>query len=88
MNRPLHKLNDAMQTVMREACRRVGADPEVIDFGDDDWYMDYSWTQAESDAFETWFADLLYTDASVRKALMTVPRRNKKIYQQCAGFWS
>ena len=45
--------------ILKEMCRRVGANYEDIDFSKDEWYLDYSWSKSDQDQFIEWFARYL-----------------------------
>jgi len=43
--------------VLKEMCKRVGADYDTIDFSQDGWYLDHEWTIDEEKDFINWLAD-------------------------------
>ena len=73
----LNQYDEPVQVVLREMCRRVGQDPEKLDFGPkenpkDEWYNKASWTSQEEDEFIDWFVGHLYHDAKARKAFNVI----------------
>lgn len=46
--------------VLTEMCRRVGVEYTDIDFSEDAWYEQHTWSQTEKDKFIAWFAKFLH----------------------------
>jgi hypothetical protein len=60
-------MSEHVEYLLREMCRRVGADYDTMDFKKQDWYMDYSWTEAEETEYRAWMLDVLKHNKMVRK---------------------
>jgi hypothetical protein len=83
-----HKFSPELQVVLKEMCRRVGADFNKIVFKDygetrSTWYNDYQWTEAEQDRFRQWLTRYLRTKSG-SKLLGLPSERNSKEYRSKA----
>ena len=70
--------------ILYEMCNRVGADPTTVNFQAEGYYKQYSWTNAQQEAFIDWMADYLYTTTEARRELLTITSRSKKRCLQAA----
>lgn len=65
--------NKYLVEIVKEMCKRVGADPEIVGWKDDPnhdhWYWRYTWTKAEEDRFIFWLADYFKTNRDARADL-------------------
>lgn len=57
----------------------------------DDWYLNYTWTEKKEQEFVDWLADYLYNSLPARKELMQITSKNKeackRVAQQFATFF-
>jgi hypothetical protein len=67
-------MNKYLQEILKEMCKRVGADFKKIDVKKDRWYTEYSWTEAEEKEFKKWMVNYLKTN---KKALNELYGRNR-----------
>ena len=75
------KHNKYLKKVLKEMCKRVGADYDKIDFKKDDWFSKYEWTEKEQDNFEGWLVGYLQRNKKAREKMMNIPAKafSKKI---------
>jgi len=71
------ELNNGLQVVLTEMCKRVGAEVNLIDFKDGQWFMQHEWTEAEEADFVKWLADYLFLDRQARIDIMNSPYKRK-----------
>ena len=71
--------------VLKEMCKRVGADFDSIDFKSDDtkgselWFHLYEWNLKEEYDFNRWFYKYLSSNTEAREELMEQPSKNARI---------
>ena len=53
--------------ILKEMCRRVGANYELFDFACPNWFRKHSWTAGEEQEFILWLADFLEEKKYFRK---------------------
>ena len=83
------KFNNTLETILREQCRRVGADFEKMDFGKKDWFLDYSWTTEEERDFKEWMINYLLEDKKRLKDIFqhpTIMRNRKQLSKALSWF--
>lgn len=71
------KLSKELQIVLQKMCNQVGADPEKINFKEDGWFHQFTWTQTEEDAFTDWLAGELYNNTRMLKQIAFIPIKTK-----------
>jgi len=81
------ELDPEIQTVLKEQCRRVGADFEKMDFGNKDWFWEYKWTLEEEKDFEKWLVDHWITSKESRLAMVEGFTAKKSRLQEAAREW-
>ena len=79
--------NNGIKTVLTEMCKRVGADADKIDFKEEGWFMQHSWTQSEEEDFIKWVTDYLYTDKQARIDIMNSPSKRKGTCKKAATYF-
>jgi hypothetical protein len=84
----LNEFSESLQEILRELCRRVGADPEALDYGpketiEEEWFSLYSWTEEDEQNFMKWLEAYVYKNA--RK--MGIPK-NKTYVKRCVAWFS
>lgn len=72
------EINPELEPILREMCRRVGADYDSIDFVDSSWYLGHAWTEEEANEFIKWLGEYFYQNTRARQALFRIPRKTKK----------
>lgn len=77
-----------LKVCLTEACKRVGASPNNIDFNKAGWYRDYTWTKVEANDYVEWMTDYLYNNTEARKELMTITSKHKGRCKSTAEFFS
>jgi len=81
-------MNPVLKVILQEMASRVSADYDSIDFHRHDWYMDYTWTEEEQDAFIEWLTNHLYKLPKKHlKELYVSPIRNKVWCKQAARWF-
>lgn len=63
--------------ILKEMCRRVGANFYSIDFKKANWFWDYSWTEADETSFKKWMVDYLNSSRKARLE-MGINWKNKR----------
>ena len=71
--------------ILKEMCKRVGADFEKMDFKKDNWFHDFIWSDKEEQDFIDWLAGYLEKNKEARYDVMAFPRSDKKMFKKCAG---
>jgi len=74
-----------LQQILRQMCYVIGVDPETIDFGQHDWYMQHTWTQEQEQEFKIWLTDYIYNNNEARKEILEFPRKDKKHCEKAAS---
>lgn len=69
--------NRHLRIILCKMCSMVGADPALIDFKQDNWYMQYSWTREQEDEFREWLRAYLRKDRLAFRLLTGITVRNK-----------
>ena len=78
-------MNKYIEEVLREMCKRVGADFDKIDFKKEDWFMEYIWTDDQEDSFKIWMVDYLYNNTKARNEILEYTSKNKKRIRKAAA---
>ncbi len=78
----INDFDEPVQVIFREMCRRVGADPEKINFAsqgkrEDEWFAQATWTLQEEDDFIEWFVNYLHRNSKARKRFVVMGRSKK-----------
>jgi hypothetical protein len=83
----MSELGEHTQIVLREMCKRVGADYEKIDFKDEinPYYFKHDWTDDDQSDFAKWMTQYLYNNEKARQEIMAVPRKTKKYCKNVAN---
>jgi len=77
-----------LDKILKEMCKRVGANFKEIDFKGPDWYTQYSWTEEEQEDFQNWMIDYLYNNVKARNEIMEHPVKNKQIITKLVGWFT
>jgi len=76
-----------LNVVMREMCKRVGADFKKINPKKEGWYLTYSWTIEQEEKFKEWFVDYLYKNTKARNEILAFPLKNKKHIERALSWF-
>lgn len=71
-----------LKHIMKEMCRRVGADYDSIDFSEPNWYNKYEWTEQESDDFVDWLSKFFIKNKEARLDILDTESTNKKLIDE------
>ena len=67
-------MNKYLEEILKEMCNRVGT--KKIDFSQQDWYLQYTWTEKEEEAFRKWLIGYLKKNPKAKKELISYHRIN------------
>ena len=70
-------LGQYVKKILAEMCKKVNANYKDIDFKSDNWFLKYSWTQAEEDDFKKWLILYLSNRPQVRNEIMRFPTKQR-----------
>ena len=74
-----------LKVILKEMCKRVGADYDKVNFKKAEWFMDYRWTDIEQESFMNWLIKYLKNNSEARKEILSMPSQsNKKHLEKCA----
>lgn len=79
-------MNTHLDIILKEMCNRVDAKYDLIDFRDQDWYQQYTWTTKEELEFVDWMVEYLYTHKEARQEIMKFPTKRKSHIKE-AVWW-
>lgn len=68
--------------ILKEMCKKVGADFNKINFKEEGWFSEYEWTIEEEAEFIKWMIDYLYRTTDARKELLKFNTKNKKLLER------
>lgn len=80
----MEQFSETLIEVLKEMCKRVGADYNSIDFKAERWFMEYTWTPEQQKDFEKWLVNYLYTSAKRRREFCSVNLKAKKYLRKVA----
>ncbi len=66
-----------LKRIMKEMCKRVGADFNKMNFKKQDWFLEYSWTKENEEKFKKWLMNFLYKNRKAREEILEFPSKNK-----------
>jgi hypothetical protein len=69
-----------LEYILKEMCKRVGADYDSIDFKSQDWFLKYTWTEREQESFYKWLTELIYNAPQIS---MFLTGRRLKLVKLC-----
>ena len=72
------KFSKHLVIILKEMCKRVGADYNKVYFHKEGWFSKYTWTEEEYNDFLKWLVDYLYKSNDARKELMEYNYKTKK----------
>lgn len=81
------KIEGHLAVILKEMCRRVGADFDKIDFGKERWFEDYTWDEKQQEDFEKWLTDYLYKNKKATAELYSMHYPSKKWVKQAADMF-
>ena len=61
--------DEHMGVILVNMCRYVEANYLEIDFHSDNWYRQYSWTEATQNRFRKWFINYIYSMKDAQREL-------------------
>lgn len=67
-----------VKIVMKEMCKRAGANYNKIDFKAPGWYQVFTWTQEEEDGFVNWLIKYASENKEFRQITMAFPSKKLK----------
>ena len=65
--------NKYLRDILKEMCRKVGANFNEIDFKKERWYEEYSWTVEQQNDFISWLAEYLKKNQGARIGPERIP---------------
>lgn len=72
------------KVLLREMCKRVGANPNEIDFSQSDWYTEYTWTENQEFDFKDWIIDYLTKNKAALSEISNSSSISKKRIEKIA----
>lgn len=77
------------EKILKEMCRRVGADYSTIDFSAPEWYLKHTWTLQQEKEFTQWLSQQIKKDPDIRKTFTTTPASylSKNTIESMARGW-
>jgi len=75
-------MNKYLKKILETMCQEVGADFEKMNFKQQDWFWEYSWTEGQEESFKSWLIDYLKENKEARYSLMNIPSSDKKILER------
>lgn len=84
-----------IEIIIREMCRRVGADFDSLVFTKthedmdvkEAWFMKHEWSEDEQDDFKKWLVEYLLNNAEARREIMKSSDKNMKKLEAAAGWF-
>lgn len=70
-------MHEYIETALKEMCSRVNAKYEDVDFQENWWFMNYSWTKEQEDDYLKWLTNYL-KPIKVRSVFTDFPRIYKE----------
>ena len=80
-------MNKHLKVILKKMCQIVGADFDLMDFEQKDWYFGYSWTVSEEKMFREWLKNYLKKNKEARNELMNWPSKKEKALEDVAGWF-
>jgi len=80
-------MNDIKKYVFTKMCSFVNVKFEDINFDNDGWYLEHTWTQKKEKEFCEWLINEIRTNNEVRKELTTLPYRPSKKRVESTVMW-
>lgn len=71
-----------LQKILREMCRRVGADFNEMDFRRENWFLDYTWKEEDEENFKEWLESYFRSSKEAREEIMAIPSKNKNFIKE------
>ena len=71
--------NKTLEIVLKEMCKRVGANYNKINFKKEGWFRTYEWSEEEQNDFKKWIINYIYMNRFAREKLLAFPIRSKKL---------
>lgn len=62
-----------LHKILKKMCEVAGVDYKSVDFKDDFWFTEHTWTQQQEDAFKRWLIDYLNNNSEARKEILAFP---------------
>lgn len=87
MSDPKEKFTKHLIIILKEMCKKVGADYDKVDFAEENWYHKFQWTEVEQNEFRDWLADYFYQNREARVELLTRTSKNKKFCRGAASMF-
>ena len=79
-------MDEYLVPILKEMCSRVNADYNKIDFKEEEWFREYTWTQEQEKTFTQWLADYLHCNKEVRKLFNILHNSKKKCREAAVEF--
>lgn len=71
--------------ILKKMCDAVGANYSFVNFKNENWFMEYEWSDVEEQKFVDWLSDYLYSNAKARREIMLFPVKNKERCKKTAS---
>ena len=81
------EFSETLTKVLKEMCRRVGADFNKMNFRSNNWFRKYSWTEQEQEDFKEWMCKLLKGSRQARNELLEHPINQKRHIEKAVDFF-
>ena len=62
-------MEEHLQTVLGKMCEMVGTNIGRVNFKEELWFTQYSWTPKQEKEFKNWMVNYLYKNSKARRAL-------------------
>lgn len=77
-------MNEYLKIILKEMCKRVGADYDKIDFKSKGWFRKYSWREKDEEDFKQWLIEFLNKNKKAKQELMRL-HSHKSFYEKFAN---
>ena len=77
-------MNQSIEIILKEMCKRVNADFSKLDFKSTDWFWQYTWSKEQEDDFRDWLIEFFKTNKQARKELLSTNSSKVKNLKKAA----
>lgn len=75
-------MNKHLKYLIRNMCRIAEVDFDSVDFTQNNWFQQHSWSEQQEEQFYKFFISYLKSDKNARQELMARPSKNKRDLEQ------